>query len=235
MPKAHRGLQERRLQPELMDDPNVDAEQHRAALRGLARLNMASFVERTVMRELRALAGADPAHILDIAAGSGDLAVALARRSRRDGLPWTFGACDISQTACETIRERADAAGTQVDVVRADVLNDPIPGSCDIAMCHLFLHHLTRPQIVGLLASMRNSARKAVLITDLRRTWLGFSLAWLASRTLTRSPIVHHDALRSVEGALTVPELRACADEAGLHPVRIRGVWPERMVLRCEL
>jgi SAM-dependent methyltransferase len=228
-------LTHRRLQPELMDDPDVDPGAHRAALRGLARLNRASLIERTVARELRDIAGSGPVRVLDIAAGSGDLVVGLALFAKRRRLPWEFSACDISPTACETIVDRAKAAGVNVAVDRADVLSDPIPGKPDIAMCHLFLHHLDEAEISRLLAAMREAANRAVLITDLRRTRLGFALAWLASRTLTRSPIVHTDALRSVEGALTIPELESCAKEARMNAVRIRGAWPERMILRCEV
>ncbi|MBL4699421.1 MAG: hypothetical protein JKX70_11375 [Phycisphaerales bacterium] len=78
---------------------------------------------------------------------------------------------------------------------------------------------------------MRESASKAVIITDLRRTRRGYVLAWLASRLLTRSPVVHTDALLSVRGALTTSELHELAISAGYDKPCIRTVWPQRILL----
>jgi 2-polyprenyl-3-methyl-5-hydroxy-6-metoxy-1,4-benzoquinol methylase len=229
-----RSLRARDRQPELMDDPGIDPAVHERALRGLARLNRASGIVPTIERALLTHCGPEPLSILDVAAGSGDLVAALAERAKRADRAWSFAACDISETACRAIRERALAAGHEIPVTRADAISDGPPRGHDIVMCHLFLHHLDEHQIVSLLASMREAARRGVLVTDLSRTPLGYCLAWLASRTLTRSPIVHTDALLSVRGALRPEELAELASNAGLVPARIRTAWPERMVMWCD-
>ncbi len=217
-----------------MDDPEIEPGVHNAALRGLARLNRASGIVRTVSRELGRIAGRDRIRVLDVAAGSGDLVVALARHARRADLPWTFAACDISPTACVAIRERAEAAGVGVDVRQVDALAEPLPPGHDVVMCHLFLHHLSENEIAKVLSRMRAAASRSILVTDLKRSRAGYALAFAASRLLTRSPIVHTDALRSVEGALTTVELSACARQAGFPDPRIRTAWPERMILRWD-
>lgn len=217
-----------------MDDASIDATAHRRALRGLARLNAASGIVRTVEREIRRRADSQPLSVLDVAAGSGDLAVKLALRAKARKARHRFATCDISQTACRATEDRATSAGVSVDATPIDVLTQPLPTGHDIVMCHLFLHHLDGPDIVHLLKNMRSAATKGVLITDLARTHLGYQLARLASRALTRSPVVHTDALLSVRGALTVDELRSLATEADLADARIRTVWPERMLLWCE-
>ena len=87
-PSAGRSSREARtLVPELMDDPGIDPREHRRALDGLARLNRVSMIERPIWREIRALHTGAPMRVLDIAAGSGDLVVALARRAARRELP----------------------------------------------------------------------------------------------------------------------------------------------------
>jgi 2-polyprenyl-3-methyl-5-hydroxy-6-metoxy-1,4-benzoquinol methylase len=227
-------LTARDRQPEVMDDPGLHTGAHRSALRGLARLNTASRIVPTVWRELLTALGDQPASIIDVAAGSGDLVVSLASRARARGLSWRFAACDISSTACETTRERAEAAGVEIETGVVDALAGEIPGGHDLVMCHLFLHHLDGPEIETLLSGMRNAAGRGVLATDLVRSRRGYALAWLASRVLTRSPVVHTDALLSVRGALTIEELGAHAETAGLKGARIRRVWPERMMLRCD-
>jgi len=222
-------VNQRLLTPERMDDPAIDPADHAHALRGLARLNTLSGIRRTVARELRAISKGDPLTVLDIAAGSGDLVLALAARP---GSPHTYTASDLSPFACETMRRAAEARSIPLDVRTLDALRDDLPPH-DVVMCHLFLHHLERDDIARLLARMHAAARRAVLVTDLARTRLGCALARLASRVATRSPVVHHDALASVRAALTPAELAEIADEAGLAGRRIRTAWPERMILTC--
>ncbi len=67
-----------------MDDAAIDAATHQHALRGLARLNTASGIVRTVEGELRRRFGSQPLSVLDVAAGSGDLAVKLAKRYEKE-------------------------------------------------------------------------------------------------------------------------------------------------------
>jgi len=222
---------ERALVAELMDDPGLDPDEHRRALAGLARLNAASMIDRVVWREIESVSRGAAMCVLDVAAGSGDLAVALACRAERSGRAHRFACTDISPVACGRIGERARSAGIEIQTTTADVIADGIDGVHDIVMCHLFLHHLREDQITRLLASMRGAARRAVIVTDLVRTNLGYALALIASRALTRSRVVHTDALRSVRAALSPHELAGIARDAGLGDARVRRVWPERMML----
>jgi len=222
-----------------MDDPAISERDHDSALRGLARLNRASRIERTVLMALKPYLkhrpSDQPLRVLDVAAGSGDLVAALAQLTANTGLPVHFTGCDISEHACQRIKDRAatlpESIASRIDALRCDVIHDPLPQGYDIVMCHLFLHHLDEPDIVRLLRAMRESAGSAVIITDLRRTRRGLMLAWLASRLLTRSRVVHTDALLSVRGALSIDELRAMAISAGYNEHCICGVWPQRIQL----
>lgn len=218
-----------------MDDPVISDSIHDHALKGLARLNRAAGIERTVFKALKPYMSTEPLRILDVAAGSGDLITALARRTARLKIDAHFTGCDISEFACESIRVRAsefpESVSSRIDSTRCNVLHAELPQGYDIVMCHLFLHHLDEQDIVSLLRSMRESARKAVIITDLRRTRRGFFLAFLASRLLTRSAVVHTDALLSVRGALTMSELRELAISAGFDEPCIRTAWPQRILL----
>ena len=75
---------------------------------------------------------------------------------------------------------------------------------------------------------MRGAAEVAVGVSDLDRTRAGLLLAWLGSRVLSRSPVVHFDALVSVRGAYRADEALALAARAGLAGATIGGAWPER-------
>jgi 2-polyprenyl-3-methyl-5-hydroxy-6-metoxy-1,4-benzoquinol methylase len=219
-------------QRELMDDPGISDEDHRLALRGLARLNQASGIVGTVWRELKPFARGSgrPLRVLDVACGSGDLAVGVGLRAARAGVPVQLWACDFSATALHATQARGKAAGIEIRTFQVDVTQDALEGEYDAVMSHLFFHHLEEDAIVSLLRRMDASAARLVLVTDLIRDRRGYSLAWLASRVLTRSKVVHTDALLSVRAALRPTELMGLADRAGLGGAAVRQVWPRRMV-----
>ncbi|HHN77249.1 MAG TPA: methyltransferase domain-containing protein [Phycisphaerales bacterium] len=231
----HQFLLQRDRRPERMDDPEIDQREHARALRGLARLNRLSMIERTVWRVIQQFTQTGSVRVLDLAAGSGDLVVALAIKARKKGLPIRFAASDISAFACDQIRRRAEVRGLDIEVVCLDVLAEEIPRGYDVVMCHLFLHHLDDPNIITLLGKMQNAAKTAVCVTDLVRSRTGYLLASMASRMVTRSAVVHTDALLSVRAAMTPGELAGLASRAGMADARIRRIWPERMLLTCRV
>lgn len=223
--------------PELMDDPSLDAHQHASALRGLARLNAISGSTGIVWQPILRLAprlGRSRLSLLDIASGAGDLPIALARRAARAGLTLDITAVDRSSTAIAHAQRQAEACGTAIAFQTLDALADPLPGRFDVVACSLFFHHLDESDAVRLLAAMAGAARHLVLVNDLRRGSEGLGLAWLASRALTRSKVVHIDAVRSARSAFTPDEMKDLAREAGLRNARVSRRWPFRFLLQWE-
>jgi 2-polyprenyl-3-methyl-5-hydroxy-6-metoxy-1,4-benzoquinol methylase len=127
------------LTPELMDDPTLDAREHGRALRGLARLNRVARSDAILWPEVRRLAAecAGPLRLLDVATGSGDVPIALARRAARGGLALEVSACDVSRVALEHAERRAAAAGVALRLWRHDVVWGVIPREYDIVTCSL--------------------------------------------------------------------------------------------------
>lgn len=225
-------VRERQREPELMDDPSLDAAQHDAALRGLARLNIVSRSHEILWPRVAEVArsanrGGQPLRVLDVATGSGDLPLAMARLARKDGLDIHWSVCDFSAHALEVAVRRAAEADLKFTAHRLDATIDPLP-TTDVSICSLFMHHLDPPQVVGVLRGMQRASSMAVGVADLDRSRWGFVLAWLASRALTRSPIVHTDALLSVRAGFRCEEVRHMADEAGLEGASLERAWPAR-------
>lgn len=216
-----------------MDDPRLEETAHRDALAGLERLNRASGVARRLWRRIEATARrhAGPVEVLDVACGAGDTAIALARRARAAGLPVRVSGCDVHPTALAHARRRAQAAGVNVTFFETDVLRAPPRPRFDVICCSLFLHHLDDDQVIALLAGLRRAARRMVVVTDLRRSALGYVLAWAGARVLTRSRVCHVDAPRSVRAAFSGPELARLAARAGMGDGRLRRQWPQRFYL----
>jgi SAM-dependent methyltransferase len=225
-------LTRRHLQPEVMDQPDLDAHSHTDALRGLRRLNSLSGSVRILWPAVHTLARdfpASPLRILDVASGAGDVACGLARRAARAGVALDIEGWDISSRAVDFASQ--SGAGLPVRFEVHDALNESLPDDRDILVSSLFLHHLDEAQAVRLLQRMGAAARRAVLINDLARSTTGLMLAHVATRLLTRSPVVHVDGPRSVEGAFTPAEARQLAERAGLHGATVVRRWPFRYLL----
>jgi 2-polyprenyl-3-methyl-5-hydroxy-6-metoxy-1,4-benzoquinol methylase len=220
-----------------MDDAGLDPVLHRQALRGLERINTVSATLSAVWPVIgdlaRRLAPA-PVSVLDVACGAGDLAIGLARRARRRGLDLDVEACDVSATAVDHARLSASRRGAAVRFFRHDVIADGLPGAYDVLICSLFLHHLDREQASRLLAAMDRAARFLIVVTDLDRSRIGLALAWLGTRFLSRSPVVHVDSIRSVRAAFTLDEVAELGREAGLARFAVERHWPCRWRLVAE-
>lgn len=226
-------LSHRQLEGELMDDPAIDRQAHLDALRGLKRINVVSRTATALWPAIRRIVKARPGRtltLLDVATGGGDVAIALAQHARREGLNLRVEGCDISPTALFFAEEQALRAGAGVNFFTLDALSDPLPSHYDIVVSTLFLHHLSDDRIVALLRSLRDVASH-VVISDLLRTRTGYGLAYLGTRLLSLSRVVHEDGLRSVRAALTLKEAQALVNEAGMSDAHFERHWPSRFLM----
>jgi SAM-dependent methyltransferase len=227
-------LRQRRREPELMDQPDLEEGLHLGALRGLERINRWSGSAGLLWRPVRALArqaGGSPLRLLDIATGAGDVPLGLWRKGRRAGVPLAVEGCDRSPRAVAHARRRAAEAGADVRFFEWDATAGPLPEGYDVVTASLFLHHLDEVQAVQLLERMAVAARRLVLVNDLRRGLGGLVLAHVAGRLLSASPVVHRDGPRSVVAAFTTAEALALARRAGLADARVARRWPCRFLL----
>jgi SAM-dependent methyltransferase len=227
-------LTERRRQPEIMDQPDLDRQRHFGALRGLERINSWSGSARLLWPPIRSLARATsgrPLRVLDVATGAGDVPVRLWHKARRAGLRVQIDGCDRSAEAVAYARSRAAENRAEVGFFVHDALGEALPAGYDVLMSSLFLHHLDEEQAVAFLRRTAQAAAGLVLINDLVRSRAGFVLAWVGTRLLSRSAVVHTDGPRSVEGAFTIAEVRSLAEQAGLHGATVARRWPCRFLL----
>lgn len=220
-------------QPELMDDPGLEPDRHVRALRALRRINRVSFAAARVWAEVRRIHAqiGRPVRVLDIACGGGDVLVDVARRARRAGVSVELHGCDVSPVALAEARGLGVQEGA-LDVFELDVTRNDLPRGYDLLTTSLFLHHLSRDGAIDLLRGMAAATRNALLVQDLRRTRLGYALAWMGLHALTDSDVARVDGLRSVRGAFTLDEVRAMCGEAGLTGADIGVGWPQRFTIR---
>lgn len=219
------------LLPELMDDPEIEQEVHSRALRGLARINRISRAAAPLAAAVRRSIEPGSIRIVDVATGSGDVALALATRLTRVGYECEFILTDISAFALELARHRFASAGVNAEARNLDATREEIPAA-DLAVCTLFLHHLQPSQAERVLSAMSRAAGRMMIVSDLRRTGLGTLLARTIPRVSTTSSVVHVDAVRSARAAFSLEELAAIAQRAGLEGGRIKRTFPSRMLLQ---
>ena len=220
---------------EMMDDPKLDVSLHRAALQGLARINRLSFASKVLYTPIRDYANSieAPVRIVDIASGSADIPIAILHKANAEGIRIEFVACDVSAVALEQAQRAASRAGVPLETRCMNILHEPIP-SCDIVTCSLFTHHLTDDQIRVLVERIMEADPGLVLINDLRRCLWGRMLAAVIPRLITRSQVVHNDAVLSARAALTPRELGTIVEGAGMVPASIRRRFPARMLLEWK-
>lgn len=213
-----------------MDDPKLNPEEHRLALKDLERIN---FWSRTADVFWQALPQR-PLKILDVACGAGNLAIELAARAKKTGLDYQLFGIDCSPVAIEWAKHRAAEKNAGVKFYELDIFREEIPSGFDVIFTSLFLHHLDHSQAVSLLRGMAKATRQMILVDDLERNLLGYFLAFLGTRILARSRVVHADSLLSVRAAFNLNEVSQLAHEADLEGCRIRRHWPMRFLLSWE-
>ncbi len=215
-----------------MDDPTLDRRAHRRALRALGRINGLSRTAAQYAGRLRRWAGDAPvSRVLDVACGGGDVALALERKAVGFGLRLRIDGCDRSPAAVEYARMNARSRGSRAGFFVRDVLTEGLPGGYDVVISSLFLHHLGPREAESLMREMATVAAVGLMISDLDRRRPGLWLAAVAPRLLSRSRVVHVDALRSVRAAFSVDELGDLADRAGLRGFDLERTWPARWIL----
>jgi len=223
----------RKRVPELMDDPSLDYRSHAQALRGLARLNAASFSHDSIWSEIEheARRASQPLRILDLATGGGDIPIALYHKAKRLGLKVEIVGSDISADAISYAKNRALQRQADVEFIAMNVFEDDLPPDFDIVMTSLFTHHLDPDDVVMLLAKMSRAARLKVLVNDLVRSEISYCSVWLATRLLSRSAVVHYDGPVSVNASFTAPEFLEMASRADISSATIKSFPPCRQML----
>jgi ubiquinone/menaquinone biosynthesis C-methylase UbiE len=221
---------------ELLDAPAVDDATLRRNLADIRRINAvlgwtryaAAYVVRTVMAE-----GATHFSLLDVAAGSADIAIAIARRARARGITATVVATDLSEQVVRIAVEES-AAVTGVRIERQDALDLRYPvDAFDVALCTLALHHFDPEAATTVLRNLGRVGRR-VVVFDAARSPVAYAGAWLLTRLLRMDAMTRHDAPMSVARAYRRDELAAMARNAGLRDVRVWVAFPYRLALAAR-
>lgn len=230
---------------ELLDEATLDDDALRLNLADIRHINFllgwTSFTVRSVARSVRANR-LENFSLLDVAGGSADMPLAVARWAAHAGVSARIVSTDLSPQIVRVASQQIERAGLRglssdsmsVSAERQDALAlTYAPGSFDIALCTLALHHFTPDAAVELLRNMARVARQ-VFVFDVERSALAYVGAILLTRVAFMNYMTQHDAPTSVRRAYSAPELRALAAEAGLNDARVWVGVPFRLALEAR-
>jgi len=207
----------RRRGVEILDDPLVEASVRERSISDVARSNRLLGGLRAALRELRAARSglAAGATLLDVGTGLADIPARARLEAEAAGIALTTIAVDDAPSLL--VAGRARVSGS----VCANALALPFPDhSVDVVMCSQLLHHFDDDAAPRLVRELNRVARHAVVVADLRRSWVAAAGFWLVSFPLRFHPVTRHDGVVSVLRGFTGPELECLVTGAtGVTPV----------------
>lgn len=217
---------ERRSLPELLDLPpeSYTLAELDGALTDLTLVNNHLGNGRAVVKHLAAMTAgtADQGFtVLDVATGSADIPITVAKWARQAGIRVGITAVDhnpicinIAKKRCEPYPEITLAVADGIDLPFADK-------SFDYVLCSKTVHHFTDAKVVEMMKGVLRVARQGYVIIDLRRSWIAYFLIYILSRLLTRNRLTRGDGPLSVLRSYTPGELAALASRSGASVFRV--------------
>ena len=213
----------RRRGIEMLDDPNIDPAVRERSIGDVTRANRWLGGLRAASIEVRdALRGRRRARRCSTSApGLGD--IPRVRRRRGVALRSRTRSASTKHRRCSSPRGSRMTYG-----VCANALTLPFRDrSVDVVMCSQVLHHFDHADAERLVSELHRVARIAVIISDLRRSWIAAAGFWMVSFPMRFHRVTRHDGTVSVLRGFTAAELRDIVRSAtGVAPlVRHRLGW----------
>ena len=218
---------------ELLDAPRHDMAELTESLGHVASVNRWLGGVSAALKYIKPLFREDGSaiRILDIATGSADIPVAIARYARKRGAAAEIIATDVHPQMLAAARLRCHAF-SEISIQQADALALPYKdASFDAVLLSLALHHFEGADQLRVLREMARVSRNIIVVNDLARTRLNYLGSRLLQMTAWRhNRLTSHDGPLSVLRSFTVRELQDLAARAGLHG-KVRRHFFQRIVL----
>jgi 2-polyprenyl-3-methyl-5-hydroxy-6-metoxy-1,4-benzoquinol methylase len=221
---------------EWLDASAIDDADLRRNLRDIRRINALLGWSAFTIQTVASIVRSQPHHrwtLLDVASGSADIPLSIARWSRRTGIDLHIIASDIQPQIVEIAREQC-ATLPHLTVTTLDAMALPhTPGSIDIVLCTLALHHFTPDEAIILFQSMARVGRH-ILVFDVVRSPLAYAGVVALTHLGGMHKMTCHDGPVSVRRAYSADEVRELAHAAGLENAHVSVHFPFRLMLRAS-
>ncbi|HEY3235188.1 MAG TPA: methyltransferase domain-containing protein [Polyangiaceae bacterium] len=199
---------------EYLDDPSLDQHLRVRILRDLDAMNDLFGSYFIFFTRLRPLAQSDrPTRILDLAAGHGGFALAVAKLGAGAGLELELTASDIKGEYLALGEPRAQELGLGVKFVVQDALDlsNVDRRSYDVVVCVQSLHHFSAGQVAVMFAEAARVASRGVLFIDGARSALNAAMVTGVGLCVYRNRALAHDIMVSFRRFFVPEELEVLA------------------------
>lgn len=219
-----------------MDAPDADARKLDRTYQRFALVNAVVSRWRQVYRQdIRPRARRGHLRILDIGAGGGDLARAIADRLRSDGAAGEVTALDADPRAVAWARSRDAGHGVRYVCATSTRLVEA-GETFDVVLSHHLLHHLDDAELQIVLSDSQRLVRAGGVVVhrDIERSRLAYGLFAAGTlpfaRNLLDGSFIREDGLISIRRSYTAAELVAAVPQGW----SVRRNLPARLSLRWE-
>ena len=210
----------RRRGTELLDDPTIDPAIRARSITDVTRSNKLLGGLRAATATFEEILPTldDGATIVDVGTGLADIPLRVCELARANHRTFTAIGVDEAWSLLHADRSRLDAG------VCANALELPFRDhSVDVVMCSQILHHFDDADAERFLREMNRVARRAVIVSDLRRSWIAAAGFWLVSFPLGFHRVTRHDGVVSVLRGFTASDLQRLVKRAtGIAPIVAR-------------
>ena len=196
-PRRRRGF-------EHLDDPGTSPELRERSLRDVRLANALLGGANAVLSELRRIMpdmGPDFS-LLDVGTGLADIPIRARQLAKSSEVRMTTFCVDQAETLARLAARVLD--GSTCGDARFLPFAD---ASVDVVICSQVLHHFEDAELEIVLAELHRVARRAVIVSDLRRSWLAAAGFWLAAWPMGFHAVTRHDGATSVLRGFTGGEL----------------------------
>ena len=159
---------------------------------------------RAVMTELGRLFGSLGSNVtlLDVGTGLADIPLRARALAKRRGVALTAYGVDAAESLAAVTARLLDGSAC------ADARHLPFgDASIDVVICSQVLHHFEDADIDAVLRELHRVARHAVIVSDLRRSWIAAGSFWGVTWLLGFHPVTRHDGVASILRGFTPREL----------------------------
>lgn len=203
---------ERNRTRELMDDPNIEAGVLKKVLKDINRTNHLLNGNKPTIKAIENLLRATPKEsytIIDVGCGDGAMLRQLVKWSRKRKCNVQCIGIDLSKKAL-SIAAKESTEFPEIKYIQQNILDDEFSQNyeCDIVLCTLTMHHFYNEHIPVFLERFVNMARIGVVINDLQRSPLAYSLFKVFSLIFIRTDVAKKDGLLSIRSGFTKNELK---------------------------
>jgi 2-polyprenyl-3-methyl-5-hydroxy-6-metoxy-1,4-benzoquinol methylase len=213
--------------PELLDSPDIPAEDLRQNLHELSIINQWLGGHKTTLSGFFALAKpGKKITICEIGCGGGDNLKAIENKTNTE--LFILG-IDINPDCIHFTRNVSWRNKTHFqtnDFRKSDF--DLVP---DILFCSLFCHHFKDDELVEMFQWMSQNSRTGFFINDLHRHPLAFYSIKLLTMLFSKSYLVKNDAPLSVRRGFKKKELECILAKAGIKKYTLQWRWAFRWLI----